>query len=182
MLRKMPPAPTTCTSVLCRAPTNDYIRRARVIVFLDGRPSSEFTDSRGRFFFNLGEIPNGTGGLLYSSAPNFTTLKRNFVITGSSMNYAFPFQPIAATSSRRQAVRKIAPQSETRCSVVKRDSHEICVANVVAFTQTHDYAPAEIGAKFRRSGLSVQTAIKFSRRNNQSNCRQAGPTKAKQPS
>jgi hypothetical protein len=52
-------------------------------------------------FFNLGEIPMGTGGLLYSSAPNFTTLKRNFVITNSSMSYAFPFQPTDATSSRR---------------------------------------------------------------------------------
>jgi hypothetical protein len=39
--------------------------------------------------------------LLYSSAPNFTTLKRNFVITGSSMSYDLPLQPANAASSSR---------------------------------------------------------------------------------
>jgi hypothetical protein len=98
----VPPGSIAFSGQVINARTNDYIAHARVIVFLDGRPSSEqFTDSRGRFFFNLGEIPKGTGGLLYSSAPNFTTLKRNFVITGSSMSYDLPLQPANAASSSR---------------------------------------------------------------------------------
>jgi TIR domain len=84
------------------ARTNFPVYHARVIVFLDGRPSTEqYTDFQGRFFFNLGQVPVGTGGLVYSSAPNFVTLKRNFAVTQSSISYDLPLQPLVSPQTRR---------------------------------------------------------------------------------
>ena len=98
----VPPGSIAFSGQVYNSQTNYPVYRARVIIFLDGRPSIEqYTDYQGRFFFNLGQIPIGTGGLVYTSAADFVTLKRNFTVTQSSMTNDLPLQPLASARSRR---------------------------------------------------------------------------------
>jgi hypothetical protein len=85
----------TYSGQVLNARTKEFVPDARVTVNLEsGRaPLQGFTDSRGGFTFDLGEIQKGTLGKVYVHADNFGVLEKNFVVEGSTAHDEFRLEP-----------------------------------------------------------------------------------------